>query len=125
LYSTDDASPANDLFGYSLNGGPLITLVDPLGGLSQSGYIKITAAPGDLYAFAMDSSDNTGGRSTVLIRSFITGLPSEVPDCDCDPVPAPLPLLGAASFLRWSRALRRRSRFTALPATISPNGPIT
>jgi hypothetical protein len=121
LFSTDDTSPANDLFGYSLNGGPLINLVDPFGGLSQTGYIKITAAPGDLYAFAMDSSDNLGGRSTVMIRSFIAGLASEVPDCDCVSVPSPLPLLGAASFLRWSRALRKRSRIAALPATISPN----
>jgi hypothetical protein len=114
FYESVDTSPANDLFGYNLNNGGFVNLVDPFGALSQSGYIKITANPGDNYAFAMASTDNIGGRATVQIRSFIAGLPSEVPDCAC--VPAPLPLLGAAAFFRWARRIRCRVSWKAAAA---------
>ena len=112
-YASADNSAANDQFGYFLNAGPFVNLSDPLGALSQSGFFKIVANPGDSLSFAIVSSDGLGGAATTVISSFLAGLPSEVPDCPpC--VPGPLPLLGAAIGFRLSRTLRRRRRITSL-----------
>ena len=71
-YDTLDGA-AFDSFGYLLN-GVFTEVIDPAGGLNQSGTTgPIALAPGDVFGFRSSSLDGLFGASTTLISNFIPG----------------------------------------------------
>jgi hypothetical protein len=107
-YASSDSSAFSDQFGYILNDTGFVNLSDSFGPLTQSGYSKISANPGDTFAFAIKSTDSLGGAANVAITSLQAGHAQQIPDClPC--VPAPLPLLAPLAVSLTTRRLRRLS----------------
>jgi hypothetical protein len=107
-YNSTDRDASSDIFGYMLNTTDFTPLSDPLGGLQQTGYIKLTLAPTDTFGFAIRSTDDLGGSASVRLSGFLAGVPGAIPDCEV--CPGPLPLLGIGVAFAQSRRLRERQR---------------
>ncbi len=103
-FGSDDDLPADDPFGYLLNGAfTQLTINDS--NLFQSGSVSFSVIAGDVFGFRQNSKDsNFDGGSTVI--SNFDNRPSPAPGPAS--VPGPLPLLGAGAAFGWSRQLRRR-----------------
>jgi hypothetical protein len=110
-YSTEDLSPAFDIFGYLVNETIFVSISDPFGDTTQSGDFRIALSPSDTFSFAIRSIDDTGGTASISLFGFQAGLNSEVPDCPC--VPGPLPVLGVVTAFRHAKRLRSKMRAAA------------
>ena len=71
-YSSDDASPANDIPQYSINGGAAVNMpgFNTAGALTQSGTATIAVPANQTFALRMRTTNGTGGAATVTIKNF-------------------------------------------------------
>jgi hypothetical protein len=102
-FGTYDDLPADDPFGYLLNGAfTQLTINDS--NLFQSGSVSFSVIAGDVFGFRQNSKDSNFDSGSTVISKFNGPLAASGPAS----VPGPLPLLGAGAAFGWSRQLRRR-----------------
>jgi hypothetical protein len=94
-YSTADTVSINDLAYYLLNGIPF--QLSGTNVITESGVVSIPVQANDLFAFRVETVDNTGGRAALSITNF-----------EAAEIPTP-PLLGGLLMFGVS-TLRRRSQ---------------
>ena len=85
-YSTTDWEPYYDPFGFLLN-GVFTELTDPWGSQSQSGTYSTLLNAGDIFGFAVNTTDNSYGSASVTISDF-----------EATQVPEPASVLGLLAF---------------------------
>lgn len=98
-YLTTDEVSINDLAYFSLNGIPFQLSDNNV--ISQSGQVSIPVRANDLFAFRVETIDNTGGSAALSIRDF---------EATAIPTPALLPGLIIFGVASARTALKGRSQ---------------